>query len=145
MPRIHFNGRLGHGLCAYESALRHCRHRAWNSLIDVRDVIDRGVVDSGVFINDRGVVDIGYRCGADVGIADVDPVHIGRAHVVSRNIDFTRAQGKPPHIDSDADPSTNKSYQSGSVDRFNINGSGYPAPTSANADPAAVMEWRVAP
>jgi hypothetical protein len=112
-------------------------------VVDVSNVGVGGVV----VIDDRCVIDVGYGCGVDRGIADVDPVHILSAHVVTRYIDFTRTQREPSHIDShpDASTSTNKNYQGRSVNRCDVNRSGYPAPTAADADPTAVMKWRVAP
>ena len=139
-----------------KGALRNRGHGSRDGPIGVRDVVDGGVVvidvrivviDVGrvVVVDDCRVIDIGYGRSVDVSVADIDPVHIVAAHVVGRNVDFTRTQWEPSHINSNADASTDERYQSRGVNRFNVDGSGYPAPTSANADPAAVMKWGVAP
>lgn len=93
LSRIHSHCVPVHRLRARECMLRHCGDRAMYVLVYVRDVVDPGVV-----VDDRRVVDVRDRCLVDSGVGNIDSVHVARAHAIGRNINLTRTKREPCNI-----------------------------------------------
>ena len=89
----------------------------------------------------------------DARVRHVDIRKVARAHVIRGNEDVTRAEGKPRHSgqsaaerDRNAEAaSADEADEGGRVHRPHHDGSGDPAPRSADERPAPVMERREAP
>jgi len=85
-PCIHRDSCPRNRLSAPEGLLRNRGDRAGNVLVHVRDV-----VDSGVVVDDGGVVDIRDGGCVNSRITDIDAIDVSTAHSVRRHVYFTRA------------------------------------------------------
>ena len=121
--------------------LRNHHHRALDAAICVGHVRDvRSVVNDGCVVDVRYLGDIHGR------ITDIDAIHIGFTHVIRRDINFPRTERKPSYVAAEAAwAPANEHHQSRGVDGVHGYRTRDPPPTSADADPTAVVERSVAP
>src|SRR5262252_1017178 len=123
---------------------RYNSHAVRHALVDVGDIVNRRVL-----VNDHRVVDVGHLRDVHGCIGDVDVIHVCPAHVVSRNIDFSRSQREPSNSNTrrkaEARSTTHKSDKSRRPDRTHYNRSWNPEPSATHERPASVVEWRESP
>jgi len=148
--RINSNHVAANRLRRSKRSLRSSRHISAVLIVDICDVPLH--VDS--------VVDVRYlRAIDDGGVIDVDTLNVTRRDAIGRAVDIARAERKPGHAsaaNANADAKTRAAhprYERGCVHRANVSNSydgrarrdGYPAPNTADDNPAAVVERSKAP
>src|SRR4029077_5614456 len=78
-------------------------------------------------------------------VGDIHVIHIGPAHAISRNIDFSGRQWKPSNAGRESRATANEGYESWSPNRANHNRSRHPEPATACESPASVVERSKSP
>src|SRR5215471_1334593 len=137
---IDFHDVLCYRLRIHEGFAVDHGHAVGHALIhvgDVGDVVDRHVV---VDIRDLNV--------GDVGVGDVNILHVTRTAAIPGNKNFSWRERKPSHADADSDAeaaASNKSDQGRRVHGSDGNRSRNPAPAAAHECPAAIVEGSKAP
>ena len=105
----------------------------------------------GDLINGVVVVDVGDLDHTDAGIGHVHVLHITRAALIPRDVNFSRPEREPSYrFRSNADADTescaaDEGYEGRRIDRGNCNGSRNPAPAASYESPTAVVEGSKAP
>jgi len=138
--RIHLHCIPRDRLCARKCMLRHRRHRAVHIPICIRHIVDCGVV-----IDDRRVVDVRDGCLVDSGVRYVHPVHISRAYAIRGNIHFARAERKPCNVLASARTTSHEYHQRGRIYWTRFDRPRNPSPAPVNVDPSSVMKRRISP
>ena len=144
---VHLNGGSRYRCRASKRVLRNCGHCAGHSPVHVGHVGDVGIV------RDLVVIDIGDGRRVHPGVAGIDAFHVPTTRGISGYIDFAGTQWEPAHITAASAGrnghakirSADKGDECWRVHRLNVNRTGNPSPSTAERDPAAVMEWCVTP
>jgi hypothetical protein len=66
------------------------------------------VVNGGVLVDDRRVVNVRDGSRVDSGVADIDPVNVFAAHSIRRYVDFARSQREPADVSTEAGASADE-------------------------------------
>lgn len=101
------------------------------------------VIDGGVVIDDRSVVNICDRRCVHSGVRDVHAIHIRRAYAIRRYIDFARTKREPgyrPHSHS-----ADERDQSRSIHGTFCHRSRNPSPAPIYICPAPIVEGCISP
>ena len=115
--------------------MAHCR-----KAIGAVDIGDVGDIDD-IHI---GVLHVDVTALADIG--DIHAVNVMGTAVVPGAVGFAGTEGKPSRDTYAADlDATCEGNQGRRPDRVIFTGTRQPTPTAAVTDPAAIVEWRIAP
>src|SRR4029077_9226945 len=124
--------------------VRNHSHAIVHVLVHIRDVIELCAP-----VDNYRVVDIRYSRDAHRRIGDVYVVHVGAAHAVSGEIDFSGSQREPSHANTGGKPETrtaaHECNQGRRPDGPNHDRSWNPDPAIAYKCPTSVVEGSESP
>lgn len=140
LSRIHGHGHSRNGLRTGKCLLRNRRDSSLHIAVHIRHIVDGGVV-----VDNRCVVDVRDGSLINRRVANVHTIHIRRAHAVRRNVDLTRTEREPSYGRTGSESAADECDQGRGIYRSLFARTGYPSPTSIKVCPAAVVERSISP